>query len=128
MLLDLRNNETFQNVFLICFAVAVIVFFIAWYVLKRKGIKVYSRKIQLLLIFGIMIPIILLPIWLHPLGSIQAKIKTTAIAVIVGFASFYAIDRLGKKFRKFTGIENEEDRHDRKVMKEKKKKDEAVKP
>ena len=126
--MDLRNNETFQNAILICFAVGVIAFFILWYVLKKKGINVYDRKIQLLLAFGIMVPISALPVWLHPLLSIQTKIIGTALGSAVGLANFYAIDRLGKKFRKFTGIENEEDRHDRKVMKEKSKKDEAVKP
>lgn len=106
--MDLIDNKTFQIFFLSCLLFATLIFCIALYSLRKKGVNIYSGKIQLMTALSVL-PIAFLPIWLHPSVSIQFKVGLTIVAVAFGIANFYAVHHGGKAFRKHFGIETEED-------------------
>lgn len=109
--MDLTDNKTFQIFFVSCFATAITIAFAIRYVLKKKGVNADSSK-NLLKIMVVVFPVALLPLWLHPSLSIHFKILLAIAGVAFGVANFLAVDRLGQIYRKYFGIETEEDRSD----------------
>jgi hypothetical protein len=107
--MNLRDNATFQNVFLFCVFFGVGTYFILRYIFKKRGMDIYSRKsIVIFLSVGI-IPVIVL-LWLLPFLSLIAKLGITFVMVTTEFVYFYVLDKSGKRLRKQFGIKNEEDR------------------
>lgn len=117
--MDLRNSETFQNVFLACFFVGIGAFFVLWKVYKKRGITVLSKKNKfILLIIGIF-PILVL-FWVLPDVPLLVKIGITFLILATEFGYFYLLGKAGKSVRKTLGIETEEDRYEKdKEQKEK---------
>jgi hypothetical protein len=120
--LDLTDNKTFQIIFVSCLIVAIVGVFTVRAILKNKGVNVDSRKNMLKMgIAGLSIAS--LPIWLHPSLSIYFKITIFIVSIAFGIANFFAVDRLGKTFRKYFGIETEEDRSEKEIKEKKKEKE-----
>ncbi len=109
---SLADNRTFQIFFLSCLGVSVVISMSALYILKRRGVDVYLVR-NMLKIGLLPAQIILLPIWLSPLLSIQAKILLTIATNAFAVANFFAVHYGGKRFRRTFGIVTEEDRREK---------------
>ncbi len=107
--MDLTDNKTFQIFFVFYLFVSLLIAYTIRYILKKKGVDIDSSKNLLKLGLSVF-PIVLLPLWLHPLLSIQFKILLAIAGVAFGVANFLAVDRLGRTYRKCFGIETDEDR------------------
>lgn len=106
--INLKDNNTFQIVFVSCFVLAITFGFIVRYTLKQYLIKrnkdVDDNKYLLTIFIFAIAPIVLVPIWLSSTVSITFKIVITIISVAAGVAHFMALDRASKAIKKYLGI------------------------
>lgn len=109
--MDLMDNGTFQVVTIVCLGISCGIFCIILFVLKKKGANIQSNKV-ILTVALLVLPVALLPMWFHPRVSMSFKFILTALSVAVAVANFFAIDRGGKVFRQYFGIETEQDRRE----------------
>lgn len=96
--MDLKDNEVFQNMFLLCFFIGIILYFVLWYIFKKKGISLSSLKTKsVFLIIGILPVLILL--WALPDLPLTIKAAITLLGVATEFAYFYVLGKASKSFR-----------------------------
>ena len=111
-LLDLKKDfEPLVILFLSCLILNCVITISCFFVLKKKGVDVYTVK-NMLIITLAPLPNILIPIWIDPKASFNAKIRITVVIYLFTIVSFYAYHYGGKRLRKQVGIETEEDRRE----------------
>lgn len=120
LIMNLTDDETFQNFFLLCSLLGFLLFALSWYVLRKKGINVYTKKTKALLLLIILVPALIL-VWLLPDIPIIIKLIISIAGIATELFYYYTLDITGKKFRKTLGIKNEEDQLSGSKLEEKKK-------
>jgi hypothetical protein len=96
--LDLTNNETFQNMFLLCAFIGIADYFVLWTIFKKRGIDVYATKNKIILLVSCLIPCLSL-FWVLPDIPFHVKISITILGIATEFLSFYSLGKAGKRFR-----------------------------
>jgi len=106
-----QDFETWTLLFLACGILNCIIAFSSFFILKKKGVDVYTAK-NMLIITLAPLTNLLIPIWLYAKLSFDSKIGTTIVIYSFTIVSFYAYHYGGKRFRKKLGIVAEEDRRE----------------
>lgn len=107
--MDLTDSNTFGILIFVCLFFYCAIGLTIRALLKKKGVDIDSSKNLLKLALGLL-PIVAIPFWIHPLLSIQFKLFITLVATAGAIANYYAVDRGGKAFRKYFGIETAQDK------------------
>jgi hypothetical protein len=96
--MDFANEKTFENFFLLCFFVGLAYVFLAYRVLKKRGVDVNSQKVFL----GVLLsssPFVILPFWLKAGISWKFRVLTPLGAMAVGIAYGLVLRKVQKVMR-----------------------------
>lgn len=120
----LADSNNLKIAITICVIIYIILTLALFFVLHKKGVNVYSLKnsVKIVVAFA---PIITVPIWLLPKGSLLAKAIGSIVVVAVGIVCNYSLHYYGRIMRKMRGIETEEDRRETEEKEKKRKEKEA---
>jgi len=118
-LVELREFKTWTIFFLLCGFLNCVITFSSFFVLKKKGIEVYTVK-NMLIVTLAPVTNLLIPIWLFAGLSFNSKIGATLIIYLFTIVSFYAYHYGGKRLRNQIGLVTEEDRWEKEREKKEK--------
>ena len=112
--------EQFKIIFITIVAITVIAVIGLIIHYKKKGINVEDNTFQLRIGLG-GLAVVLSTFWLVGDITIVAKLKITGVGFAVGLLNFFAVDRAGRKLRKYLKIETEWDKERNRLEPEKNK-------
>ncbi len=133
MVFDLSNNDTLRITLYVCAFLYITFTMITNYILRKKGVNIYSTKntLKIGLVFS---PILIWYVWLIPmktpiLDPIITRVILSIFYTALGIVMIYGVRYSGMGYRKYFNIEDEEDKRvraaDEQAKKEKEEKQRA---
>ncbi len=114
MNLDLTDKNTLKTTMGICIVIYTILTFITNYILRKKGVNIYSTKNTLIIGLAFS-PILIWYVWIMPMKApivdpIIARVILSIFSAALGIVLIYANRYGGMGYRRHIGFETAEDK------------------